>query len=217
MNLLDFIFRLGVVFAIYGFLWGIFEIGIRLITSGRQRSLAEVYLFRAVKYFFLVDVTFLFCLESITSDMVVVNQVIFAGLILLTYFIGKLQKNQNRSLLFQFAGAGLPKKENSFNLKSEITIIILSLVVFGLFWFYPTYASNPISLWFHESIIDIEDTPVFGFIFKVIGFFFLLNLIFKMLGAITFVLNGGKFGGSSNDGNQNNIDDNHFDDYTEVS
>jgi hypothetical protein len=217
VNLLDFIFRLGVVFAIYGFLWGIFEIGMRLITSGRQRSLAEVYLFRAVKYFFLVDVTFLFCLESITSDMVVVNQVIFAGLILLTYFIGKLQKNQNRSLLFQFAGAGLPKKENSFNLKSEITIIILSLVVFGLFWFYPTYASNPISLWFHESIIDIEDTPVFGFIFKVIGFFFLLNLIFKMLGAITFVLNGGKFGGSSHDGNQNNIDDNHFDDYTEVS
>lgn len=216
MNLLDFIFRLGVVFAIYGFLWGIFELGIRIIASGRQRSIPEVYLFRAVKYFFLVDVTFLFCLESISSDMVVLNQVIFAGVILLTYFIGKLQKNQNKSMLFRFAGAGLPQKENNFHLKSEISIIVISLVIFGLFWYYPNYASNPISLWFHESIIDIEDTPVFGFIFKVIGFFFLLNLIFKMLGAITFVLNGGRLGGN-NTGNQNNSDDNHFDDYTEIS
>jgi len=216
VNLLDFIFRLGVVFAIYGFLWGVFDLGIRMISSGRERSISEVYLFRTIKYFFLVDVTFLFCLESITSDMVVLNQVVLAGIILLTYFIGKLKKNQNKSILFRFAGQGLPQKENNFNLKSEIAIIILSLMAFSLFWFYPSYASNPISFWFHESIINIEQTPIFGFIFKLIGLFFLFNLIFKMLGAITFVLNGGKLGATKNDRNQND-DDNHFDDYTEIS
>ena len=133
MNLLDFIFRLGVVFAIYGFLWGIFELGIRIISSGRQRSIKEVYIFRAFKYFFLVDVTFLFCLKSIHSDMVVVTQVVFAGVILLTYFIGKLQKNQKQSLLFKFTGADSPQKESSFHLKYEIVIITLSLVIFTLF------------------------------------------------------------------------------------
>lgn len=217
MNLLDFIFRLGVVFAIYGFLWGIFEIGIKLVTSGRQRSTSEVYLFKAVKYFFLVDVTFLFCLESLSSNMVVLNQVIFAGFILLTYFIGKLQKNQSRKMLFNFATAGMPKQENNFNLKSEIAVIAIALTAFILFWYYPSFASNPISIWFHESIINIEDTPIFGFIFKVIGFFFLLNLIFKMVGAITFVLNGGKLGGRGNSNHRNDQDDNHFDDYTEIS
>ncbi|MDG1148043.1 MAG: hypothetical protein P8N52_07040 [Crocinitomicaceae bacterium] len=215
MNLLDFIFRLGVVFAIYGFLWGFFELGIRIISSGRQRTIGEVYIFRAFKYFFLVDVTFLFCLKSIHSDMVVVVQTVFAGLILLTYFIGKLQKNQKQSILFKFAGAGLPQKESGFHLKYEIPLIVGALMVFTLFWFYPLYASNPISIWFHESIIDIENTPVIGFIFKVIGFFFLLNLIFKMAGAIAFVLNGGKLSATNN--NENNDDTTHFDDYTEVN
>jgi hypothetical protein len=147
--------------------------------------------------------------------MVVLNQVVLAGIILLSYFIGKLKKNQNKSILFRFAGQGLPQKENNFNLKSEIAIIILSLMAFSLFWFYPSYASNPISFWFHESIINIEQTPIFGFIFKLIGLFFLFNLIFKMLGAITFILNGGKLRATKNDRNQN--DDSHFDDYTEIS
>ena len=149
--------------------------------------------------------------------MVVLNQVIFAGIILLTYFIGKLQKIRVAKMLFNFAAAGMPKQENNFNLKSEIAIIAIALTAFILFWFYPSFASNPISIWFHESIINIEDTPIFGFIFKVIGFFFLLNLIFKMVGAITFVLNGGKFGGRTNSNNQNDQNDNHFDDYTEIN
>lgn len=111
----------------------------------------------------------------------------------------------------------MPKQENTFHLKTEIAVIAIALSAFVLFWFYPAYASNPISIWFHESIINIEDTPVFGFIFKVVGFFFLLNLIFKMLGAITFILNGGRFGGRTNSNNRNNQDDDHFDDYTEIS
>ncbi|MCH2230935.1 MAG: hypothetical protein MK105_11385 [Crocinitomicaceae bacterium] len=217
MNLLDFIFRLGVVFAIYGFLWGIFDIGIKLIASGRKRSISEVYLFKAVKYFFLVDVTFLFCLESLNSEMIILNQVIFAGIILLTYFIGKLQQNQNKRMLFNFATNGLPMQDNTFHLKKEIAVITIALSAFVLFWFYPYIASNPISIWFHESIINIEDTPIFGFIFKVIGFFFLLNLIFKMLGAITFILNGGKIGNRVNSNRRNEQEDNHFDDYTEIN
>ena len=63
MNLLDFIFRLGVVFAIYGFLWGIFELGILMLSAGRKRTLSEIYFIKAIKYIFLADVTFLFCFD----------------------------------------------------------------------------------------------------------------------------------------------------------
>ena len=216
MNLLDFIFRLGVVFAIYGFLWGIFELGILMLSAGRKRTLSEIYFIKAIKYIFLADVTFLFCFDGIDSSMLIVNQVIFSGIILLTYFIGKLQKNQNKSMFFKIAGANMPQRQAAFNLRAETIIIVLSLGVFVTFWFFPQYAANPVSHWFHESIINIEDTPIFGFIFKVIGFFFLLSLIFKMMSAFTFLLSGGKT--VSRRQNSNKEDDNdRFDDFEELS
>lgn len=217
MNLLDFIFRLGVVFAIYGFLWGIFELGILMFSAGRKRALGEIYFIKAVKYVFLADVTFLFCMDSSNSSMFVINQVIFSGIILLTYFIGKLQKSQNRSMFFKIAGANLPQKQASFNLRAETIVIVLALGVFIAFWFFPEYASNPISKWFHDSIINIEDTPVFGFIFKVIGFFFLLSLIFKMVNTFTFLLSGGKVGNQPPNNNDTNNNSDKFDDYEELN
>lgn len=215
MELLDFIFRLGVVFAIYGFLWGLFELGVMLLSAGRVRSVGEVYLLKAIKYFFLVDVTFLLCLNAEKSNMIIINQVVFSGIILLTYFIGKLQKTQNQSVLMNFGGANLPQRQSAFNFKLEVLIIGLSLLIFTGFWFFPQYASNPISEWFHESILNIENTPVFGFIFKVIGFFFLVNLIIKMMGAFTYLLSGG--GISKNDEKDRSDDDNHFDDFEEIT
>lgn len=225
VEIFDFIFRLGVVFAIYGFLWGLFDIGLRLLMGAHQRSVVETYLLRTVKYFFLVDVTFLFCFDDKSLKLIVINQVIIAGIILLTYFIGKFKKSQNKSALFSMVGGrGLPQVPTSvFNLKLEIVLILASLAVFVLFWFFPEVAKNPISRWFHESILNIESTPFFGFIFKIIGFFFLISLIFKMMNGITFLLNGGKIqGGNSgqnpfNDrGNNEQDDEDEFVEYEEV-
>ena len=49
MNLLDFIFRLGVVFAIYEFLWGIFQIGFQIIIAKRKQSILEMYFLKTIK------------------------------------------------------------------------------------------------------------------------------------------------------------------------
>ena len=212
MNLLDFIFRLGVVFAIYGFLWGIFEIGFQILIAQRKKSILEMYILKSIKYFFLVDVTFLFCLKSIHSNMIILNQVILSGIILLTYFIGKFKKIQNSKIFFQFHNKNFDQQKQDFNIKYEIILIILSIVIFGLFWFYPSFSLNEISIWFYNSIINIENTPIFGLIFKIIGFFFLLNLIFKMITTISFLLNGGKLYYKKNTFNEDK-----FDDYTEVS
>jgi hypothetical protein len=216
VNLLDFVFRLGVVFAIYGFLWGLIELGIMLLSSGRKRSIAEIYLIKAIKYVFLADVTFLFCLDGETSKMLPINQVVLAGVIILTYFIGKLQKNQNKSMLFKFGSAAMPQRQSNFNLRAEMAVIILALLIFSGLWFSPEIAINPISLWFKESIINIENTPVFGFIFKVIGFFFLLSILFKMVNAFTFLLNGGK-SVNKDSGFEEPENEDHFDDFEELN
>lgn len=219
MDLLDFIFRLGVLFAIYGFIWGLIELGIALLSANRSRSLIEIYTIRALKYFFLVDVTFLFCVQGEVGYQLITNRVIMAALLLLTYFIGKLQNNQNRQQLFRLVTINnqRPRGIQVFSLRAEMLIISLSLVVFGAFWFFPEYASNPISLWFHESIVNIEDTPIFGFLFQIVGFFFIISLIFKMSGALGYILSGQAFRDvKKQDSTQSSDRKDDFDDFTEV-
>ena len=220
MEVVNFIFRLGVVFAIFGFLWGMIDIGLRLLTASRQRTLVEAYIIKAVKYLFLADVTFLFCLGDLDKHMVVSYQVVLGGIVLLMYFVGKLQNNQNRVAVFRMMGRNLPQMPNvnlSFNMKAEIGVITAALMLFGVLWFYPWLATNVASNWFHESILSIEDAVFFGFIFKVIGFFFMLNMFFQMAGGITFLLNGGKTPKATSDidSRQNHSKDS-FDDYEEV-
>ena len=109
----------------------------------------------------------------------------------------------------------------TFYLASGLVCLIFStLTLFTVLWFYPWLATNSASRWFHESILSIENAVIFGFIFKIIGFFFILSLIFKMVGSISFLLNGGKAPNSNNDndnaiGNDSNRTD--FDDYEEVN
>lgn len=222
VELFDFIFRLGVVFAIYGFLWGIIDIIIRILTAQRQRSVGEVYLLKGVKYVFLAAVTVLFCTGGKnTIDIDNTSQIIMAGIILLTYFVGKLQNSQNKNRMFQMMGTMMPKQVNTgFNNKAEVFVIALALVAFAGFFFFPQLADNQLSKWFYGSILDIEDTVFFGFIFKVIGFFFLLSMIAKMVNAVSFILNGGKTPqGPQNpfDQNQDQNDDTGFDDYEEIT
>lgn len=220
VEVINFIFRLGVVFAIFGFLWGMIDIALRMLTASRQRTLVETYLIKAIKYLFLADVTFLFCLGDLDKHMIVSYQVVLGGIVLLMYFVGKLQNSQNRVAIFRMMGTNIPQMPQlSFNMKAEIGVISGALLLFAILWFYPWLATNAASRWFHESILSIENAMFFGFIFKVIGFFFILNMLFKMVGGITFVLNGGKPPTSNNGIDEGNgtYKNDDFDDYEEVN
>lgn len=192
MELLNFIFRLGVVFAIFGFLFGLFEIGLNLLNAGRRKTMMEEYVIKLIKYLFLVDVTFLFCMD-ISGEEISQYNLIVTTLVLLTYFVGKLQNKQQQQAMFNMMGNSMMQPFSNFNLKAEIGVISVAIGLFILFVFMPELASNPASIWFHESILNIEDTPVFGFIFKVIGFFFLISMIFKMINAFTYLISGKAF------------------------
>jgi hypothetical protein len=217
MDLMNFIFRLGVLFAIYGFIFGIFELGLTVLRAGSGRTAFEEYFVKAIKYIFLVDVTFLFCLD-LENGMISYYQLSMAGLVLLTYFIGKLQNKQNQQAMFQMMGGGIPRINSHFNLWAEVGVIAAALCVFTLFVFLPDFAKNPISSWFHDSILNIEDTPIIGFIFKVIGFFFLLSLLFKMVNAFMYLISGRPFvqASSSFGSYTDRRKDDDFDDYEEL-
>lgn len=215
MELLNFIFRLGVVFAIFGFIWGLINIGIRLISIGRERQTVEVYILKAVQYLLLVDVTFLICYNQDIQGLDYNSQLIFGTVILLMYFLGKFQQRKKKQLLFNVYTNGISRNEHWFNPRAEIVVILIAISMFVLFWFKPEFAINPISLWFQESILEIEKTPIIGFIFKVIGFFFLINILSKVVNSFMMLLSGQAFA-KRDDSNHDDTDNTNFDDFEEI-
>ena len=190
MELINLIFRLGVLFAIYGFLWFFIEWGMKLLIGGRKRTLGEIYLIKTVKYLFLVNVTFLFCLEQMDEPVFQVNYLNLAPsfIILMVYFLGKLQQKEQRIQMMTNFMQGL--QEAPFNRQWELALIVLSGLTFAGLVCYPQYSENVISAWFQKSILDIENTVLIGFVFKVIGFFFLIGMFLKMLNALNYILSG---------------------------
>lgn len=220
VKFLDLAFRLGVVFAIFGFLWGILNFFLKLLRAGRPKTIVEEYLLKFLQYFFLVNVTFLFCVQKNNASILMPQELILAGLILILYFTGKLQNNQNRLMLFQMSGANLQQFQSLFNLRGEIIVITLSMAYFVALIFFPEYAANPISDWFYESILDIETTPVFGFIFKVIGFFVLLGILSKLANGFAFLITGAPLITVNRQFKRTETDENkedRFDDFEELN
>ena len=215
MELINLIFRLGVLFSIYGFLWFFIDLILKMLVGGRTRTIVEVYLIKSIKYLFLVNVTFLFCLDINQQDVTLKN-LLPSAIILLMYFIGKFQQKQKQiSLMGSFGNESF---NEGFNIRAEIALITAAILLFISFIYFPQYASNGVANWFRESIIDLETTVLIGFIFKVIGFFFLVGMIIKMVNAVIYILSGQPFidiQTSINSGKQKRKSDD-FDDFEEV-
>ena len=215
MDLLNLIFKLGVFFSIYGFLWFFIELCITFLVGGRKRTRFEMYLIKGIKYAFLVNVTFLFSVDLNKHEVNLYN-LIPSALVLSTYFVGMLQQKQRQQV---FMGQLGKSTAGVMTIKAEIILITLSGILFLGLVCYPQFAENAVALWFQRSILDIESTVIIGFIFKTIGFFFLLGMIFKMLNAVNYLISGKplfdiKSRFSKMDTKK---DDTHFDDFEELT
>ena len=100
---------------------------------------------------------------------------------------------------------GVQAQASQFNARYEIVLISLSLMVFIFFVFEPSFAQNNIALWFKVTIIDIETTAIIGFIFKIVGFFFLVDILTKTMNAFQFIT--AKIVSSKPSKNQDQFDD----------
>jgi len=217
LDLINLIFRLGVLFAIYGFLWFFIELGLKLLIGGRKRTLGEIYLIKTVKYLFLVNVTFLFCLVQMEEPVFHVNYMNLAPsfIVLMVYFLGKLQQKEQRIQMMTNFTQGL--QEAPFNRQWELVLIVLSGLAFAGLVFYPQFSENAISTWFQKSILDIENTVLIGFVFKIIGFFFLIGMFFKMLNALNYIISGKPLVNvKTGFGTKQRKSDDSFDDFEEI-
>lgn len=218
MKFFDLAFRLGVVFGVFGFIWGIIRILISALRmNGGEKSLVEEYSLKLIQYFFLTDVTFMFCIQDTNEIQVLFSELIVSASVLLLYFIGKLQRRQQNMLVLKGFGQTLNSLKPKFDIKAEVGVIVFSLSAFVLFAFKPEFAFNPISKWFYNNILGIEKAPFFGWIFKVVGFFVLLGIINKLVNGIAFLLSGKPLMTTSFSTNEEvKKDSNDFDDFEEV-
>ena len=69
MILLTLIFKLGVRFAIFNFIWFFLELLHKMLTGMRPPFLAEHYILKALKYVLLVSITFAYCLEFAPTEV----------------------------------------------------------------------------------------------------------------------------------------------------
>ena len=220
MEVIHLIFKIGVLLAIYGFIWFFINLLISLATGGRKKTVGEVYFSKGVKSIFLVNVLFLYGLDDGQNEIDLFNMIV-SGLVLLLYFIGQMQKNERQAEMMEkysnlLRGIGANSR---FNKKAEIIVLSLSILFYASLFFLPDFAKNPIALWFYETVTGIEKTPLIGFIFKVIGFFFLLRILVKIFNGFTFLISGkplvniktGYYAGRKKD-----KDDDSFDDFEEV-
>ena len=220
MEVIHLIFKIGVLLAIYGFIWFFINLLISLATGGRKKTVGEVYFSKGVKSIFLVNVLFLYGLDDGQNEIDLFNMIV-SGLVLLLYFIGQMQKNERQAEMMEkysnlLRGIGANSR---FNKKAEIIVLSLSILFYSSLFFLHDFAKNPIALWFYETVTGIEKTPLIGFIFKVIGFFFLLSILIKIFNGINYLLSGkpllnvktGYYAGRKKD-----KDDDSFDDFEEV-
>lgn len=191
MEVLSFIFLLGIHFSIFGFIWALIMFVIRSLQGSGQANEASTYIFRIVKYFLLVSVTAnLIAIDEkgVLNENVEMMSIVLGSVVLGLYLLGKLQ---NRVMLNQFSqnpmfAKFMPKVDP----KVERFLLIGSVVYFIACLSYPHMVNNPINNWFASAIRGIYDTPIIGGIFSIIAFFFLISILLRGANVIGRILNG---------------------------
>lgn len=192
MEILEFIFILGINFSIFGFIWGLMMLVIRMFRNpAAPPNQALDYTLRIVRYFLLVSVTANYITRFESGDLSTnagMTNLIVGALVMALYLLGKLQ---NRAVLSQLANNPLfARLASSVDPKIERFLLLGSVVWFVVCIIYPYLVDNSLVNWFNDSIISIYETPVIGWIFRIIAFFFLINILLRAANVIGRLLNG---------------------------
>ncbi|MFK8037102.1 MAG: hypothetical protein AB8B74_02335 [Crocinitomicaceae bacterium] len=195
MKVLHFLFLLGVCFTVFEFLWGLFKLTFNFATSSIQ-SPVKTNSVRIIKYILFSTVIVQF-IQIVNADPILIGKqsisITISAVLILFYLIGKFQ---NRAAFVQIKGLAnqfLKGILSTFDSKLEIALIFGSIGLFILGSIFPTYISNPVTNWFAAAIINIYNTPFFGFIFMVIAAFVLMNTLSRGANIIGKLISGESF------------------------
>jgi len=229
MNILYFIFLLGINFVIFGFIWGVFKLLLGMVTGRVNKSQQSEYILRITKYILLVAVTANF-VHSINQENELIQsftaRMIISSIVLGLYLLGKLQ-NRNRFSQFSAFGGDLIKNLTStFDPKVERFLIIGSIGFFIACLFFPSIVDNGLINWFTNAIKGLSNAFFIGFIFNIIAFFSIINIFMRGSNILGKLISGksltdsfkneqkkspfGNMGGFQNQQNNSTVEDDYL-------
>ena len=213
METLQIIFRIGVILGVFGFLWTLIHMALLLLWPTFRALPQSKTMLQAIQYIFIVQTTLLFCYDESSRLSLGNGSILITALLLLFYFISKMQRKQQKQILFQFIRNGQPTADTSpFSAIAEWSLIGLGALFFVLCMYNNSLIYNPITLWFRDTIVGLEKAPIFGFIFQIVGLFFVISIFTK---SIQSVLN--LIGIKNQDPSRNKKNDkDNFDDFEEI-
>jgi hypothetical protein len=214
MEILKFIFQLGIIFMVFQMIWGFFMLIYRLLTGLSERPVYETFAFKILNNYFLISLS---AIQTLQYTQKPGNpgmlMVMLAIAVLYSYMAGRLERNR-----FVIQMNNMRVNTERVNMSWETLLISASLVYYSFAINQPEILNNSANKWFYDSVMAIYETPIIGWIFMFLGFFFLLiNLIksvYVTASAITWVMEriAGK---PRNNGNDN--DNDGYTSYEEVN
>ncbi len=206
MSVFKLIFIYGVVITIFNIIWFFIEWVIKLLLSSSNNNINPT-----IK---TISIAILSTLLAHESNLFVINKSLIntnyewlikvsGALILFIYIVGKAEKRN----LKMFANFNQVNITNQSDYPKWLPYVGVVLYAAGLF--IPELSNNQITNWFHENINDIYHTIFLKFIFSIIAFFFMLDIISRALNYF------GKIGRkeTTNFNNHQQKNNDNFDDY----
>jgi len=194
MSIINFIIHLGIIFVIFGFIWGVFNYIISTFTNGAQKSNQSTYIAQVIKNVFLVAVTANFISSASEYKMSSTGfRIVISSFILGLYLLDKMQ-SRNKYAQFSNLGNGFLKGlATSFEPKQEQLLLIGSIGLFVFCLFFPAVVNNGVVNGLNSAIEGLNSMFLIGFIFKVIAFFSVVTLVMRGASIIGKLVSGESF------------------------
>ena len=181
MELINFIFYLGINYIIFSIIWFfIVKLPFSLFRLPLSKQVTN-YILKTLQYLLIAVITSSATLEFIEKDSELAPFFItIGGFVLFIYLASKLEKNklffQINSLLRQKAPTGI--------LKYEPHLIGVVLVLYSISFELIFLSQNPLVFWFKHNINAIYNAPVIGGLISFCGVLFLFTMLSKGIQSI---------------------------------
>lgn len=187
MNIIDFLFQCGIIYIVFSFIWAFFMFLYNLMMQFRKKTVIETYIFKFLNTYVLISL-----MAMLTARFMVMphhSPGLYATVGLLTmysYLIGRLERNR---MVVQLNNNVMRMGASEINMNMEKLLIPASLIYFVFCLMKPEIAVNPVNAWFQESITQLYETPVIGWIFAFVGVLMLIGLLIRSLFFTSLLLN----------------------------
>ncbi len=179
MDLLKYIFHLGVIYTGFDLVWWLFNRLLGMLNQGQALSKnLRQWVLTPLSTYLVVALTVLETNRQVALETDNLSFWLIIGLGTFTLLFYRLSKLKRQTAVrFSLNGRAMAE-EPSTNLRFEWALNGLAIIAFAGGLFMPQAAANPLTIWLHQLVLNLNDIPVNGWIIGILSIFFLLRVMF---------------------------------------